>query len=562
MIKRTFSIATVLFAAACARPSTEPAVSAPAPAPAAPSPTQQGTPAAPASVPLTAPRSPLTDQRSPLTDQRSPLTDSLIARQATQVFGDASGAPALAPADATAAAPSWDIEVKEYESTDRVEHYVQLFSGAARERIEARLERGTKYEAMIRSKMRDGGIPEDMYYLALIESGFDPNAYSRAAAVGMWQFMTSTGRDMGLRIDWWVDERRDPFKSTTAAVRFIKGLRDQFGSLYLAAAAYNGGPGRIARGLTRYADDLEGTTGDDLFFALAEKDYLRNETREYVPQLIAAALIAKEPARYGMTIDPQPALTYDSVRVGPSTALAAVAKAASTTADVERDLNPHILRGVTPPKDSFFVRVPAGMADSAAAALDAMPKSARLGLFTIESKKGDNFESIARKNGVATKQLILFNPKLKKLKSGNLAAGQLVFIPTSPVASVASAVPDPDIERYGPSTSASATMHVVKSGETLGAIAKRYGTTTDALMKTNGLKRALIFPGQSLVVKGKGKAPVAKNASVAAKASTSKAKSTAAKAKTTAKSTSAKSSAKKASTKKPASKTAKKKAVR
>ena len=114
---------------------------------------------------------------------------------------------------------------------------------------------------MIRAKMREGGLPEDMYYLGLVESGWDPNAYSRAAAVGMWQFMTTTARDMGMRVDWWVDERRDPVSSTTAAVRFIKDLKEQFGSLYLAAAAYNGGPGRVARGLSRYADDLEGTSG-------------------------------------------------------------------------------------------------------------------------------------------------------------------------------------------------------------------------------------------------------------------------------------------------------------
>src|SRR5438046_4887045 len=148
--------------------------------------------------------------------------------------------------------------------------------------------------------MREGGLPEDMYYLALIASGFDPNAYSRAAAVGMWQFMTSTARDMGMRVDWWVDERRDPIRSTGAAVRFIKGLKEQFGSLYLAAAAYNGGPGRVARGLTRYANDLEGTSGEDVFFALAEKNYLPLDTRNYVPQLIAAALVAKNPGRYGM----------------------------------------------------------------------------------------------------------------------------------------------------------------------------------------------------------------------------------------------------------------------
>ena len=130
--------------------------------------------------------------------------------------------------------------------------------------------------------------------------------------------MTSTARDMGLRVDRWVDERRDPVRSTGAAVRFIRGLRDEFGSLYLAAAAYNGGPGRVSRGLARYADDLEGTPGDDAFFVLAEKDYLRNETREYVPQLIAAALIAKEPTRYGMSLHSLPPFAYDSVSEMPA----------------------------------------------------------------------------------------------------------------------------------------------------------------------------------------------------------------------------------------------------
>src|SRR6185503_17714658 len=181
-----------------------------------------------------------------------------------------------------------------------------------------------------------------------------------AAAVGMWQFMTSTARDMGMRVDWWIDERRDPVKSTDAAVRFIKDLKEQFGSMYLAAAAYNGGPGRIARGLSRYADELEGTTGDDMFFALAEKKYLRNETREYVPQLIAAALVAKEPDRYGLTIEQRAPFAYDSVRIGPRVSLAAIAAAAGTTVPVLQDLNPYLLRGMTPPKDSIKVRIPVG----------------------------------------------------------------------------------------------------------------------------------------------------------------------------------------------------------
>jgi membrane-bound lytic murein transglycosylase D len=453
-----------------------------------------------------------------------------VTRRAADVFGDTAVVGAGAAVDSAMAGPSWDIEVRSYQSTARVEHYVRLFSGPAKEHIENRLEQGTRYEPMIRAKMRAGGIPEDMYYLALVESGFDPNAYSRAAAVGMWQFMTSTARDMGMRVDWWIDERRDPIKSTTAAVRFIKGLKEQFGSLYLAAAAYNGGPGRVARGLSRYADDLEGTTGDDLFFALAGKDYLRNETREYVPQLIAAALIAKEPERYGMKLTPLPPFVYDSVRVGPAVPLAAIAHAACTTVARVQELNPQVLRGMTPPKDSVFVRVPVGSADGFADSLAALSPGERKATITVVSKKGDNNESIARRAGIAARQIAIYNPKLQHLKSGNLAAGQTILVPTASVVAASVAVPDPAIERYG---SAHSTMHVVKSGETLGAIAKKYHTTTAALMRANGLRRALIFPGQSLVVRGSSRSTAKKGSSVAA--SKSKRSKTPASAKATAK---------------------------
>jgi peptidoglycan lytic transglycosylase D len=425
-----------------------------------------------------------------------PVTKTDVDRSVTGLFGDSAMHP-VAAVD-SAIEPAWDIEVHAYEATARVGRYVRLFSGSAKDHIQVQLERGTRYESMIRTKMREGGLPEDMYYLGLVESGWDPNAYSKAAAVGMWQFMTSTARDMGMRVDWWVDERRDPVRSTTAAVRFIKDLKEQFGSLYLAAAAYDGGPGRVARGLSRYADDFEGTTGDDLFFALANKNYLRAETREYVPQLIAAALIGKEPERYGLAIHPQPAFAYDSVRVGPGTPLAAIATAASTNVVTLKDLNPQILRGMTPPKDSFQVRIPVGAADSFRVALAALPASARAGYKIVESKKGQSVASIANKNGLLGLQLAMFNPSLKRLKSGNLVPGQSVMVPTAAVAAAATNAPDPAIERYG--SSRTRVLHVVKKGETLGTLAKKYHTTTTALMKLNGLKRPIIFPGQSVVV--------------------------------------------------------------
>ena len=432
----------------------------------------------------------------------SKVTASEVSRRAAEVFGDIGAAPKPTGSSDSSAGegPSWDIDVHSYETTSRVQHYLRVFSGSARSDIIAQLEQGSQYESMIRAKMRAGGLPEDMYYLALIESGFDPNAYSRAAAVGMWQFMASTARDMGMRVDWWVDERRDPIRSTTAAVGFIKGLKAQLGSLYLAAAAYNGGPGRIARGLTRYADDLEGTTGDDRFFALADKNFLPRETREYVPQLIATALIAKEPHRYGLEIRTLPAFLYDSVKVGPATPLAAVAKATGATVEQIVRLNPQVLRGMTPPRDSLRVRIPLGTAGSFDSLFRALPESDRVGIRRIETKKGDYPETVAERSHIRTKYILLFNPKAERSKkTGRLAAGQVLLIPSAAVAAAATDAPDPSIERYSSGT----RTHVVRHGESLGLIAKHYHTTVKSIMALNGLKRSIIFPGQSLVVSGR-----------------------------------------------------------
>ena len=230
------------------------------------------------------------------------------ADSATAAGGDAAAAPVAATDSAAVPAPVWDIDVRSYETRHRVTYFVARFQGEAHSRFSSWLERGGRYEPMIRGKLRAAGLPEDLTYLALIESGYDPDAYSSAAAVGVWQLMTSTAQGTGLRVDWWVDERRDPVRATDGAIRFLGWLRRQFGSLFLAAAAYNGGAGRVARGLTRYADELEGQSGDDAFFSLAGTDYLRAETRDYVPKLIAAALIAKDPARYGFDVELEPPL--------------------------------------------------------------------------------------------------------------------------------------------------------------------------------------------------------------------------------------------------------------
>ena len=422
-----------------------------------------------------------------------------VTRQAVAVFGDSIGVPpdtAVPPVEAEAEELTSDLDVRSYETHARVEHYVTMFTSEAKGRIVERLERGSQYEPMIRAKLKAAGLPEDMYYLALIESGYSPDAYSRAAAVGIWQFMTATAKGAGLRVDWWIDERRHPARSTTAAVRHLSWLKDQFGSLYLAAAAYNGGSGRVSRGLSRYAEQLEGAEGEDVFFALAEQDYLRKETKDYVPQLIAAALVGKNPTRYGLTLRRLPPFAYDSVLIGPSIPLAAVAKATGSELREVTGLNTHILRGVTPPKDSVWVNVPVGRAEGYREALAALPAADRSAYSRLRSKKGETFVAVARRVGVTSKQLGWFNPTDSR-RRGALSTGTTILVPSADVLRAARDLPDPAIEIYG----SSAVRHIVRRGETLGGIAKRYRTTVANLKRLNRLKKDAIFAGQSLRVR-------------------------------------------------------------
>jgi membrane-bound lytic murein transglycosylase D len=485
-VKRTASALLAAFAlAACAQHLAP----APAPAPADPPPPVQAAPT------VTPPASATPDSAARAAADSAAISDSDVVSSASRMFGGS----------AAADAPTWDIDVHSYETRDRVQHYVSVFTGSAKERITERLEDGTRYEPMIRATFRAESLPEDMYYLGLIESGYDPNAYSKAAAVGMWQFMAGTARGMGLRVDWWIDERRDPVKSTAAAGRFLRDLRDQFGSMYLAAAAYDGGPGRISRGLSRYADDLQDTTGDDLFFQLADKDYFRAETREYVPQLIAAALVAKDPQRYGLTITPESAFVYDSVRVGPRTPLAAIAAACGATVARLQALNPQILRGMAPPDDSIIVRVPPGTAATFDSAYAALSPEARVGARTVRSKTGEYASTIAKKYGISTKALEEFNPKLRHYTSGRLVPGQDVLVPTGAVVAAARSVPNPNIELYGVVNG----RHVVRRGETLGGLALKYHTTVAHLMALNHLRHDTIIIGQTLIVTGTARRPSA-----------------------------------------------------
>ncbi|MCH7474204.1 MAG: lytic transglycosylase domain-containing protein [Gemmatimonadetes bacterium] len=263
------------------------------------------------------------------------------------------------PGGGTASADAGhDIDFESFATRRRVQYYVDYFVGPSRDRFNIWLGRQIRYEGMIREVFQRYGLPEDLSYLALIESGYSNTAVSRARAVGMWQFIRSTGRTYGLRIDSWVDERRDPFKATDAAARHLVDLKQQFGSWYLAAAAYNGGATRVARGIERLPT---GELSDETFFDLADRRYLRRETRDYVPKLIAARIVAMDHAAHGFTSVPVLSpLVFDEFTVSSQTGLDVIASLADTNAMALRELNPQFHRGVTPPDEVITVRVPRG----------------------------------------------------------------------------------------------------------------------------------------------------------------------------------------------------------
>jgi membrane-bound lytic murein transglycosylase D len=481
---------SLLLLAACGRTGLLPRV-APAPASeAAPKAAPEAAPEAPITVSVTLPM-----VRSIEADPVA--TGGTMPTDAADLTGPAAASEAV-PAEPSSPPPTWDIEVAPYESHQRVEYFVQRFSGPLKASFERALERQSRYAPMILERLRAGGLPEDMIYLSLIESWYDPHAYSIAAAVGMWQFMTTTARGVGLRVDWWVDERRDPVRSTEGAVAYLNELRETFGSIYLASAAYNGGPNRVQRGLTAHAGALEGAAGDDLFFALRDNtSALRAETRDYVPKLIAAALVGKDPARYGVEVRAVEPWTFDSVQVDANVPLAAVAKVTGVSVDTIRDYNPQYLRGMTPPTgQAVWLRVPVGRAEGFDAGFAALPEEERTATTRYVTRDGDFITRIARTHGLTATQLNWYNPQAARLENGNLRAGQRILVPRRNVAAAARDVPNPSTERYG----ASAT-YTVRRGDNLGSIARRHGTTVAQIKRWNQLRNDVIRAGQRLRVR-------------------------------------------------------------
>ena len=237
-----------------------------------------------------------------------------------------------------------------------VERWIELFQTVLKSDFETFLSRRGAYGDLVRDALRTKGMPEDLLYLAMMESGLKPRAVSNVSAVGLWQFMSPTALQYGLRVDTYVDERRDPISATEAALDYLNWLHGRFGSWYLAAAAYNAGPGRVERVLRRYAD---GRTGDEnLYWEIV--GHLPKETREYVPRLIAATILAKDASAYGFVVTSTERYDFDLVFVPSGTSLRRVASALEIDVGILRNLNPHLVRGITPPAEAYGVRVPVG----------------------------------------------------------------------------------------------------------------------------------------------------------------------------------------------------------
>lgn len=409
---------------------------------------------------------------------------------------------------------------------DSVRKWMEYFTGPRRDTFALWLARGGRYQPMMRRQLAEAGLPQDLVYLSMIESGYNTLARSHASAVGLWQFIPGTARDYDLRMDWWVDERQDPAHALGAAITYLSRLHREFGDWRLAWAGYNTGEGRV-----RSVVKAHGTRD---FWELAEKDAWFSETENYVPKIMAAAIIAKHPERYGFTdIDPWKELAYDVVSVDGAVDLEVLAKCAGITVEDLRALNPALQRFATPPR-GYDVHVPAGREQAFIAELASVPARERLSVPVHVVRRDETLSVIARRykssvddiqsaNGLASADLIevgmalvipggvekgrriVLAEAIPTASSGRARASDAVAkieeIRPGSVGVRASRPLPPKAEPAAPEPAEPAQItHQVREGEFLSKIAQQYGVSLAALKAVNGLKSDVIVPGKVLKI--------------------------------------------------------------
>jgi membrane-bound lytic murein transglycosylase D len=352
--------------------------------------------------------------------------------------------------------------------TDPVAGYINYFSNRGRGTLEHALERGGRYQDMIRTIFKQEGVPQDLIFLAQAESGFHPMAVSRVGARGMWQFMSVRGRAYGLKKDAWEDDRQDPEKSTRAAAHHLKDLYNQFGDWYLAMAAYNSGPGTVQQAVRRtgYAD----------FWELYNRNVLPKETRNYVPIILAMTIMAKNPAQYGLQniVRDQP-IPYDSVTIGYPVDLRLVAECVNAPVTTLQDLNPSLLRWSTPKDGTFALHLPKGTENQYETAISEIPENMRVWWRLHKVEPGETLSSIARTYRV-TPQAI---EKANHMEDAIVASdGQLVI----PVAPGRRSLADAG------SYARRITRYHVHRGDTVQSVAENFGVPALMVRRWNHLR--------------------------------------------------------------------------
>jgi membrane-bound lytic murein transglycosylase D len=369
---------------------------------------------------------------------------------------------------------------------DRVISWVDFYTNRYRDKFVPGLIRSGRFLPMIQRIFEEEGLPKDLAYMAHVESAFKTNAYSRAKAKGIFQFIAGTGRRYGLRTDSWVDERSDPEKATRAAAAYLKDLYGMFGDWYLALAAYNAGEGKIQRVVDR--------TGKHDFWSLASSGVLRNETVNYVPAILAATLISKDPGRFGFEFEPEPPIEYDNIQVEGSVNLRVLARCAGTDFETMQQLNPALRRRQTP-AGTTEVRVPPGTGDMTLSALADVPQSERGIAARHVVAKGETLAGIAKLYGVPSSAIRKANGMGKR----GVRAGESLIVPggTAEATDVAG--------RRKTSRSGGTAVYRVRRGDTLSSIARQYGTTPSAIASANGIPlHGVLNVGRRLSIPGRG----------------------------------------------------------
>ena len=373
---------------------------------------------------------------------------------------------------------------------DRVLALIEVYQTRLKDQYQAGIRRSGRYMKMMRRILAEEGVPQDLVYMVQVESMFKARAYSRAHAKGLWQFIASTGRSYGLRRNYWIDERADPVKATRAAARHMRDLHELFGDWYLAMAAYNAGPGKIKRAIRR--------TGRRDFWRLSQSRYLRRETRNYIPAIIASILIMKDPKRYGFKEEYDPEWRYETAEVDSATELRVIGQCAGVSAKEISSYNLELRRRMTPPDSGVYeVKLPPGTRERFAKAFGEVPRDKRLTYTRHRVKKGETLSTIARRYNTNVRALQRTNNIRNRHR---ISVGQVLTVPLGPAGEI-HAVRDARTTSRGRYQRGQRIVHRVRRGETLYGIARRYRTSVRAIQRWNSLgSSTLLHPGRRLVV--------------------------------------------------------------